>query len=72
MVPVFLITTPHSLRYLVDLPKLCACGRQIKFSNEDRCEECFCEETIRFHGRSQRIKSLPWLEGESNDQVQER
>jgi hypothetical protein len=54
------------------LLKLCACGNLIEFSNEDSCEDCFANTTERHHGRSQRVKSYPWLEGDTNEQDQDR
>jgi len=51
----------------MDLPKLCSCGNVVKFSNEDKCEDCFCTHTLRYHGRSQRVKALPWLKGETDE-----
>jgi hypothetical protein len=56
----------------MDLPKLCMCGNPVEYSNEDRCEDCFVTGTMRYHGRSQRVKSVPWLEGEDEVQVQDR
>jgi hypothetical protein len=48
----------------MDLPKFCACGEEIKYSNESRCESCFVEDTVRYHGRAQRVKSYAYLEGD--------
>ncbi len=45
------------LRCLVEFPKLCACGKPIRFSSEDRCENCFALNADRWHGRSQRVKT---------------
>lgn len=56
----------------MELPKLCLCGNPIQFSNEDSCEMCFSLRADRLHGRSQRVKSLPWLEGENNGENQNR
>jgi RNA polymerase sigma factor (sigma-70 family) len=35
----------------------CACGEPVKFSNEDRCCNCWALDQQRYHGRSQRIKT---------------
>jgi hypothetical protein len=48
----------------MDLPKYCVCGNEIKYSNEARCEECYVEDTVRWHGRAQRVVSYPYLESE--------
>jgi len=54
------------------LLKLCACGNLIEFSNEDCCENCFAHKSERLHGRSQRVKSYPWMEEQHNGQDQDR
>jgi hypothetical protein len=46
----------------MDLPKFCVCGEEIKYANESRCESCFVEDSIRWHGRAQRVKSHAYLE----------
>lgn len=52
----------------MELLKLCACGNLIEFSNEDCCEDCFAQKSEQYHGRSQRVKPLPWLEDEDENQ----
>lgn len=32
----------------------CACGAEVKFSNEDRCEDCWALDQQKYHGRSMR------------------
>ncbi len=46
---------------MIDKLKLCGCGGEVLFSNEERCESCFARDTKRWHGRSQRVKSYPYL-----------
>jgi len=65
-------TTPRDIEVLVDLPKLCECGNPIKFSNEDCCDVCFSLKADRYHGRSQRVKSYRWLEGEKDEDQDRR
>ncbi len=37
------------------LPVWCKCGAIVTYSNEDRCEDCFVNDTVRYHGRSKQI-----------------
>lgn len=48
----------------MELPNLCACGEIVRYSNEDCCEDCFIVKSERYHGRSQRVVSYPWMEAE--------
>ena len=56
-------------RSTVEKIKLCVCGGIIRFSNEDRCEACFSRDTERWHGRSQRVSSYPYLKSDPDDKV---
>ncbi len=47
--------------------RLCLCGKLVRYSNEDRCEDCFIEDTLRYSGKSERVESLPWLEGDDDE-----
>jgi RNA polymerase sigma factor (sigma-70 family) len=35
----------------------CECGQPVKFTNENRCEDCYALAQQKYHGRSQRIKT---------------
>lgn len=48
-----------SSEQLLHFPTVCVCGNPIKFSNEERCEECFAFGAHNYHGRSQRVEYLP-------------
>lgn len=39
----------------------CRCGKppaRWNYGNDDRCEDCYADDSFRFHGRSQRVKVL--------------
>lgn len=47
------VATPHP-----DTPtglRCIRCGNLVTFSNEDRCENCFAEDAIRWHGNHQLV-----------------
>jgi len=46
----------------MDLPRFCVCGEEIKYPNETRCESCYVSDTVRWHGRAQRVKHYAYLE----------
>lgn len=56
----------------MELPRVCDCGELIRYSNEECCEDCFAMKADTLHGISQRVKSLPWLEPEDEDQTRRR
>ena len=41
--------------HLVTLPVWCACGKIVKFGNENRCEDCYAVDQARFTGDSQHV-----------------
>lgn len=36
----------------------CDCGKLVTFSNESRCEDCWAEAQVKFHGRSTTLCTL--------------
>jgi hypothetical protein len=46
------------------LPTWCKCGNIVTFSNEDRCENCYSTDQVRYHGKSLRVKTTSWPERE--------
>jgi hypothetical protein len=38
-------------------PQLCRCGNVIRYSNDDRCEDCWVSDQQRWSGKSQRVNT---------------
>lgn len=62
--------TPFTARSLL-LPIWCKCGNIVTYSNEERCEDCFVNDTIRYHGRSKHI-DVPFLSAREDLQSEHR
>lgn len=37
------------------IPVVCECGKLVQFTNEHRCEDCFVNDTVRYHGMDQSV-----------------
>ena len=48
----------------MQLPTWCKCGNIVTFANEDRCENCYSMDQLRYHGKSLRVKPTSWPERE--------
>lgn len=47
---------------MIELPKWCACGNIVTFSNEDRCEQCYASDQERWHGKNQLVDTFRPIE----------
>lgn len=45
--------TPKRDDTTIYLPICIRCGKEVKYTCEDRCEDCFAEDSEIYHGRDQ-------------------
>jgi hypothetical protein len=53
---------------LMNFPIWCACGKEVLFSNETRCEDCFANDSEKFKAPS----SHPYNPGYTYEEIIER